>query len=151
MREQVSRKQGVKIFSVGDEILLHAFKAHLVARICTILKVTSTSSPIEHDVSSEWLRTTAERPVVQTLMPYSSTDPPPHFPSHCVFVYWPAYGNPVWERTTHNKTLETMASHANWHRVPQLCYWVHTFACQPQCHIPKAHCIHSHSQQNCKQ
>ena len=78
MREQISRKQidkRVKVFSVGDEFLVHTFKAHLVARICTILKLTSISSHIERDISSEWLYNTAERLVTWTLMPDSSSDP----------------------------------------------------------------------------
>ena len=78
MREQISRKQvdkGVKVFSIGDEFLVHAFKAHLMASICTVLGISSSSCHIEHEVSFEWLRSTAERLVAETLMPAPSTDP----------------------------------------------------------------------------
>ena len=40
LREQLNRKQidkVVKVFNTGDEFLLHCFKAHLKARICTLL------------------------------------------------------------------------------------------------------------------
>ena len=46
MREQTRRNQvdkSVKVFSVGDEFLVHMFKAHLAAKICTNLKLKSTS------------------------------------------------------------------------------------------------------------
>lgn len=49
MREHVRRLQvdkGVKVFNVGDEFLMHIFKAHLVASICSILQVNSTLETI---------------------------------------------------------------------------------------------------------
>ena len=42
LRELLNRKQvdkAVKVFSTGDEFLLHCFKAHLKARICTFFKL----------------------------------------------------------------------------------------------------------------
>ena len=54
---------------------MRTFKARLMPRIRTILKLTSTSSHIEHDVYSEWLYNAGERLVTQTLMPDSSSDP----------------------------------------------------------------------------
>ena len=53
-REQLRRTQvdkGVKVFSVGDEFLVHTFKGHLAARICTILGLKSTSDAIPHERS----------------------------------------------------------------------------------------------------
>lgn len=67
--------KGVKVFNVGDEFLLHVFKAHLVASVCSILKLGSVSEDIPHEKSLEWLRSTAERLIVDTLMPLSSSDP----------------------------------------------------------------------------
>ena len=64
MREHVRRIQvdkGVKVFNVGDEFIIHVFKAHLVARICTVLKIDSASDTIPHDNTPEWLRSIAEK------------------------------------------------------------------------------------------
>ena len=78
MREHLQRLQvdkGVKVFNVGDEFLIHVFKAHLVASVCSLLNITSVSDTIAHDNSLEWLRSTAERLVTKTLMPEASKDP----------------------------------------------------------------------------
>lgn len=64
---QVDKK--VKIFNVGDEFLMHVFKAHLVASICSLLNITCTPDAIPHENSIQWLRSTAERLGVNTLMP----------------------------------------------------------------------------------
>ena len=60
--------KAVKVFNVGDEFLVHVFKAHLAASICTLLKVESVSEAIPHDTSVEWLRSTAEILIRDTLM-----------------------------------------------------------------------------------
>ena len=44
MRDKINRKQ-------VDEFLVHTFKAHLAARICTCLNLQSTSDVIPHDKS----------------------------------------------------------------------------------------------------
>ena len=78
MRDIINRKQvdrGVKVFSVGDEFLMHTFKAHLAARICTHLNINSTSDDIPHEKSLQWLCTTAESLLPRTLMPAGSIDP----------------------------------------------------------------------------
>lgn len=67
--------KAVKVFNVGDEFLMHVFKSHLAASICSVLKVDSMSSEIPHDISLEWLRSTAEKLVEDTLMAVSSEDP----------------------------------------------------------------------------
>ena len=72
-RKQVDK--GVKVFSTGDEFLLHTFKAHLAARICSHLKLKSTTDEIPHDKSLHWLHTTAEKQLPETLMPTKSNDP----------------------------------------------------------------------------
>ena len=49
-----------KKFNVADEFLVHAFKAYLLAAICTHLKVSSLSEPVPHEKSLEWLSSTAK-------------------------------------------------------------------------------------------
>lgn len=76
MRELVRRHQvdkGVKVFNTGDEFLVHAFKAHLVASTCSLLKVTSVSDSVSHENSIQWLQSKAEQLVADTLMPIPST------------------------------------------------------------------------------
>ncbi len=75
MREHVRRLQvdkGVKVFNVGDEFLMHAFKAHLVASVSSLLNVKPASDAIPHENSLQWLQSTAERLVAKTLMPSAS-------------------------------------------------------------------------------
>ena len=78
MRDKINRKQvdkGVKVFNVGDEFLMHTFKAHLTARICAHLNISSASDDIPHENSLQWLQTTAESLLPETLMPVASVDP----------------------------------------------------------------------------
>ena len=63
------------MFNVGDEFITHAFKAHLIGRICTLLKLKSLDDDIQHDISVKWLRDTAEMMVPKTFFPESSEDP----------------------------------------------------------------------------
>ena len=63
-----------KVFNVCDEFILHAFKSHLLAAICTQLKLQSLNTPIVHDRNLQWLETTAEAIVMQNLYPTTSTD-----------------------------------------------------------------------------
>ena len=53
----------------------YSFKAHLAARICSHLKLKSTTDEISHDKSLHWLHTTAEKLLPETLMPTKSDDP----------------------------------------------------------------------------
>ena len=78
MRELINRKQvdkKVKVFSVGDEFLLHAFKAHLTARVCTLLNINSPADSIQHPCSLQWLCTTARWLVNESLKPRKTDDP----------------------------------------------------------------------------
>ena len=78
MRDRISHKQvdkSVKVFSIGDEFLVHTFKAHLAARICTIFKLKAVSDDIPHEHSLQWLQTPAETLLLQMLMPASLSDP----------------------------------------------------------------------------
>jgi hypothetical protein len=72
----------VKVFSTGDEFLVHAFKAHLAARICTCLKLKSTSDAIPHEKSLQWLQATAER-----LLPVPATASDPVYAMHRFFLH----------------------------------------------------------------
>jgi len=88
MRELVRRLQvdkNVKVFNVGDEFIMHAFKAHLAASICSLLKLKSMSDTLPHQNSVEWLHSTAEQLVSDTLMPTSSADPV--FEMHRTFLH----------------------------------------------------------------
>ncbi len=67
--------KSVKVFSVGDEFVVHTFKAHLTASILHVLNLSSVSDTIEHETSEEWLQHTAERLVTKVLMPHESGEP----------------------------------------------------------------------------
>lgn len=64
-----------KKFSVADEFLVHAFKAHLLAAICNHLNVLSPSEPVPHKESLEWLSSTAKSIVEERVLPLGSQDP----------------------------------------------------------------------------
>ena len=88
VREYLNRNQvnkGVTVFSVGDEFLLHVFRAHMVESICSYLKVKLTDDSIEHDLNVQWLEQTAVAVVAQTLFPVSSNDTVYFF--HKSFLY----------------------------------------------------------------
>ena len=78
MREFISRKQvtkAAKVFNVGDEFLIHCFKAHLLARICSVLGLSSPADDIEHTANVEWLKAKAKFIVQETIHPIESSDP----------------------------------------------------------------------------
>ena len=77
LREVIKRNQvdkGVKIFNVGDEFLVHVFKAHFSARILTILGAQSFTDSIPHESSKEWLNKKAEEIVTKCIIRSSSSD-----------------------------------------------------------------------------
>ena len=78
LREFVRRVQvdkSGKVFNVCDEFILHAFrKSHLLAAVCTHLKVQSPDTSITHEGNLQWLETTAEAIVTQNLYPATSSD-----------------------------------------------------------------------------
>ena len=89
-KEQLRRTQvdkGVKVFSVGDEFLVHTFKGHLAARICTILGLKSTSDAIPHEKSLTWLQSMAEKLVVDTLMPTHTPSSDTIYGKHRAFLH----------------------------------------------------------------
>ena len=74
LRELVHRVQvdkSGKVFNTCDEFVLHAFKGHLVAAICTYLNIHSKVSPIKHDSSLQWLEQTALAVTKEVLYPPS--------------------------------------------------------------------------------
>lgn len=61
LKEIINRKQvekTAKNFSIADEFIIHAFKSHLVASICNILKIENASCIIPHQLSLCWLKDT---------------------------------------------------------------------------------------------
>ena len=79
LREYVRRVQvdkEVKCFNVGDEFLLHAFRAHFLAAICYHLQLKSPSDQLEGvGESLEWLQGKAESLVESILFPRPSKYP----------------------------------------------------------------------------
>ena len=61
--------KSVKTFNTGDEFVVHAFKGHLMAAVCTILKVNSPQDPIAHDSSLGWLQNTSDMIVTEAFSP----------------------------------------------------------------------------------
>ena len=61
--------KAAKTFSNADESVVHAFKVHLLAAICTHLNMSSVSKPVEHESSLEWLSSTTKSVVEQCVMP----------------------------------------------------------------------------------
>ena len=77
IRELISRKlvtRTVKAFNIGDKFLIHAFRAHFMAGICSILKIKSPTEHIEHTGSLEWLQEKAQTIVQRTIHPVTSID-----------------------------------------------------------------------------
>ena len=59
---------------VADEFMVHVFKAHLSASVCTLLKLPSTSEVIHHQATERRLRETAETLLADTIMPVQASD-----------------------------------------------------------------------------
>ena len=64
-----------KTFSVANEFVMHAFKAHLIAAACTHFQINSPSEAITHEISHEWLESAARTIVETRVMPNTHTDP----------------------------------------------------------------------------
>ena len=72
IRELIRRVQvdkGGKVFNVCDEFLLHTYKGHLIAAICTELHIDTPETPIEHESTLQWLEATANSIVAHTPCP----------------------------------------------------------------------------------
>ena len=108
LREQLNRKQvdkAVKVFNTGDEFLLHCFKAHLKARICTLLQVSTAADKIVHECSSQWLHDTAIKLLPHTLMPELKSEDPVYSLHRCFlhlgFLYMDLRNAIRWENGPH--------------------------------------------------
>ena len=78
MRESIRRMlvdKTAKVFNIGDEFIIHVFKAHLKASICQLLKINSPTDNIPHLCTQQWLRDTADMIVKSAVMPMKTTDP----------------------------------------------------------------------------
>ena len=64
-----------KTFSVTDEFLLHAFKAHLMAAICEELSLASPDADIPHETSLQSLQEIANTIVEKRIMPSDTRHP----------------------------------------------------------------------------
>ena len=98
---QVQVDKGVKVFNIGDEFLVHAFKSHLTAGIMTQLNIQTTADDIEHAKSAEWLKKTAETLV---LMPTTARDQIHQFHKcflHMAFLYVDLREAIRWEDVPH--------------------------------------------------
>ena len=77
LRQQINRtlvdKAG-KTFSVADEFVIHAFKAHLIAAACAHFNVKSPSETIPHDQTQEWLISIAKCIVETSVLPKPHKD-----------------------------------------------------------------------------
>ena len=60
----------VKVFNVGDEFLMHTFKAHLLAAIMNYLNMNDTTDNLTHPCSPSWLRQLAEKLVRKLWHPH---------------------------------------------------------------------------------
>ena len=58
-----------KVFSVCDEFVLHAYRSHFLAAICTQLKFELPDAAIQHEPTLQWLSKTAEAIVSSNLYP----------------------------------------------------------------------------------
>ena len=67
--------KSVKIFNVGDEFLVHAFKAHLTASILTSHSLSNTLDPTTHTTTRGWLQQAAGTLVTLLLIPEKFEDP----------------------------------------------------------------------------
>ena len=70
MREIIRRLQvdkTAKVFNTADEFMIHAFKAHLQAHVCHFFGIKSSSDPIPHPKTQQWLHNTAEQIALSAL------------------------------------------------------------------------------------
>ena len=120
----------VKVFSVGDEFLVHAFKGHLISSILIHFRAKSPDDPIEHRTTECWLQETADQLVLKTLMPSNSTDPvyKTHRSFlHQAYLYIDLREAIRWDNGQHNsQALEVLATTLSCRRVYKLCNRSHS-------------------------
>lgn len=129
VREYVQRLQvdkNVKTFNIGDEFLVHAFKGHLTAAICTLLKLKSQDDPVAHIPTLQWLEKTAEMIVAQTFFPVpysyrSCLQPAQGFPTYSISLCRLEECNSLGRWPSYHTALEVVASHTGRHWMQELC------------------------------
>ena len=62
----------VKVFNVGDEFLVHTFKAHLLTAIMSHLNMSETTDTVTHPCSLAWLQQLAEK-LVRDILSHNSS------------------------------------------------------------------------------
>ena len=93
LRQQIDRlgvDEKGKVFSVGDEFIIHTFQGHLSVSICEKLGLGSLDCPMppsETEVTIEWLRETAKSIVECTIMPADSIRQDPFYALHWAFIH----------------------------------------------------------------
>ena len=78
LREIIHRNRvtkDVKVFNIGDEFLLHVFKAHLTAAIMEEFNMETKTTAVDHPQSLQWLEDKAQLIVSNVLVPSTSADP----------------------------------------------------------------------------
>ena len=73
--EQLGVDKKGKVFSTGDEFLVHTLHGHLAASICTHLNIASMDDDVGKETSIEWLKSKAISVVEASIMPTNSSDP----------------------------------------------------------------------------
>ena len=155
MREVIRRLQvdkTAKVFNTADEFVLHTFKAHLQAHICHLLELKSTSDPIPHPKTAVvprycrancFICTKASERLSWPCAQFALTVSPSGIP-----LYRSSRSSALGRWSTHNSTLETMASQVHCHRTKEICSRMCPYASSSVCWFPQAHLIHSYPQQN---
>lgn len=133
VREQIRRNQvdkDVKVFSVGDEFVIHSFKAHLTARVYTTLGLHSTSDTIPHEkipcMASINSREASHRDFDAYAYPiqWHTLQHAQDAPSYRFFICGSTTCHQIWEWATYCKTVEAMATKTDWNWAEELCCWV---------------------------
>ena len=71
LRERVNRTQldkNAKVFSVADEFVIHALKAHLLAAVYSMFGISGGHETVEHKLSAEWLQSAVSKAVDHTVI-----------------------------------------------------------------------------------
>lgn len=89
--------KGGKVFNVCDEFLLHSYKSHLIATICTELHVETPEAPITREATLQWLETTADMVVANTEYPLTSSNPDTIHTLHCCFLHTAFLYSNLWQ------------------------------------------------------
>ena len=82
-----------KTFSITDEFILHAFKAHPIAAICEELNLDGPNGAIPHEASFQWLRGLASSIVERRIMPTDINSLHQDISVLWIYVYRSAEGN----------------------------------------------------------